>query len=551
MLSTPTKNTAKRPRTDATPEREQQGTKEVACVIHHSITLEPLLVAVANTPQFQRLHHLAQLGMSTRVYPCAKHSRFEHSLGVAHLAGEFLRQVQRCSMPNGISPPSDRDILCVKLAGLVHDLGHGPYSHTFDTKVVPAARARALANENLDLAKQLEGHTHERATLRMLRVLLSENGLRLNHDVDLRFVEELIVGKDLEGGVQARRGRGIEKWYLYDVISNADSGFDVDKIDYLLRDPRCALGVMESNFMLKRLIDNVAVRKACFPRGSGGGSPGQFEEARGMEVRPVLCFPSKSAADVLKVFEARNRFHEVVYTHRAAVGFELVLTDFLLAADRLTPVLVMGGRTYHLGETVLDMAAYRKMDDRILTRYQVAMEAEREALDAAGQPPSEELLRAEGLLARLEDRKLGHYRFLGKWLLDAAETDGSRAYVAERQSEYAEELARTYAGGKEAGAVAAALFHVELQHVHYGKKGANPLDSMRFYSKRDRGADALAEELGCADELGLSHMPCKFESKFFRCFWKGEGGADLERARAAFKAFKAGLKVSAEARGND
>eukprot|EP00966_Prymnesium_polylepis_P072608 1685866-Prymnesium_polylepis.1 len=74
---------------------------------------------------------------------------------------------------------------------------------------------------------------------------------------------------------------------------------------------------------------------------------------------------------------------------------------------------------------------------------------------------------------------------------------------------------------------------------------------MRFYSKRDRGADALAEELGCADELGLSHMPCKFESKFFRCFWKGEGGADLERARAAFKAFKAGLKVSAEARGND
>eukprot|EP00966_Prymnesium_polylepis_P117366 2712369-Prymnesium_polylepis.1 len=49
--------------------------------------------------------------MSTRVYPCAKHSRFEHSLGVAHLAGEFLRQVQRCSMPNGISPPSDRDIL--------------------------------------------------------------------------------------------------------------------------------------------------------------------------------------------------------------------------------------------------------------------------------------------------------------------------------------------------------------------------------------------------------------------------------------------------------
>ena len=269
-----------------------------------------------------------------------------------------------------------------------------------------------------------------------------------------------------------------------------------------------------------------------------------------MEVRPVLCFPSKNMYDVLKVFEARNRFHELIYTHRAAVGYELVLTDFLLAADRLTPVLELGGRPYHLGETVLDMAAYRKMDDRILTRYSVAMEAERAALAAAGKQPSEELLRAEGLLARLEDRDLGHYRYLGKWMLDAAETEGPHAYVAERRGVYAEELARAYAGSKESGG-AASLFHVELQHVHYGKKGANPLDSMRFYGKCDGGADALAEQLDCVEQLGRSHTPLAFETKYFRCFWKGQGGAALDAARAAFKTFTERREVSAEARKND
>ena len=144
--STPTKST-KRPRaaTPTTPDwEERRGEKEVCCVVHSSIKLEPLLVAVVNTRHFQRLHKLAQLGAAATVFPCAKHSRFEHSLGVAHLAGEFLLKLKQTQMPKGVSPPSDRDILCCKLAGLVHDLGHGPYSHTFDSKIVPAARQRAI-----------------------------------------------------------------------------------------------------------------------------------------------------------------------------------------------------------------------------------------------------------------------------------------------------------------------------------------------------------------------------------------------------------------------
>ena len=100
--------------------------------MHGIITLNRLLVDVMDTEVFQRLRRLRQLGVSDHVYPTATHSRFEHSIGVAHLAGVLCGKLKAHSMPDGASKPSERDIMCVKLAGLCHDLGHGPFSHTFE-----------------------------------------------------------------------------------------------------------------------------------------------------------------------------------------------------------------------------------------------------------------------------------------------------------------------------------------------------------------------------------------------------------------------------------
>ena len=97
--------------------------------VHGSIEICPVFEAVLNTPQVQRLRKLKQLGVAEHVYACATHNRFEHSLGVAHLAERICEQLRRGQRKLGIT---EKDILCVKLAGLCHDLGHGPFSHVYD-----------------------------------------------------------------------------------------------------------------------------------------------------------------------------------------------------------------------------------------------------------------------------------------------------------------------------------------------------------------------------------------------------------------------------------
>ncbi|XP_065817370.1 deoxynucleoside triphosphate triphosphohydrolase SAMHD1-like [Labrus bergylta] len=88
--------------------------------IHGSIELHPLLIKIIDTPQFQRLRFIKQLGGVYFVYPGASHNRFEHSIGVGYLAGKLAEALRSRRPELNIT---DRDVLCVQIAGLCHDLG--------------------------------------------------------------------------------------------------------------------------------------------------------------------------------------------------------------------------------------------------------------------------------------------------------------------------------------------------------------------------------------------------------------------------------------------
>ena len=100
--------------------------KTIFCAIHGYTHWEKSLIDIINTVEFQRLKRIKQLAAVHHVYPCATHTRFEHSIGVGHLAE------QCCKMLLKHQPHIKLDPFVLKLAGLCHDLGHGPLSHAFD-----------------------------------------------------------------------------------------------------------------------------------------------------------------------------------------------------------------------------------------------------------------------------------------------------------------------------------------------------------------------------------------------------------------------------------
>src|SRR5437588_12884756 len=102
--------------------------------------VDALLFRLVNCDEFQRLRRIRQLGMAALAYPGADHSRYSHSLGVMETARKMLAQLARSQ-----SIDRNQELTCLA-AALLHDLGHGPFSHVFETfaEVDHEAYTRAL-----------------------------------------------------------------------------------------------------------------------------------------------------------------------------------------------------------------------------------------------------------------------------------------------------------------------------------------------------------------------------------------------------------------------
>lgn len=176
--------------------------------IYGFITIpSPLIFDLLEHPYFQRLRRITQLGLTYLVYPGAYHTRFHHALGAMHLMRKAVHLLR--DKGHEISPEEEE---AVYIAILLHDIGHGPFSHALENSIVPG-----IDHESLSLA----------------------------------FMEEL----DIEFKGQLRMGIDIfmdryPKQFLHQLIS---SQLDMDRLDYLRRD--CFYtGVTEGKINSERLI---------------------------------------------------------------------------------------------------------------------------------------------------------------------------------------------------------------------------------------------------------------------------------------------------------
>ena len=194
---------------------------EIRDPIHGFIALSQKEVNLINTRAFQRLRRIRQLAMAFLVYPGTLHTRFDHSIGVMHIAGRICDRLKR----------TDKEREQVRLAALLHDIGHGPFSHVSEHLL------DKYAPEDRDSIRE---KIHEKVTVDIV-----ENDSEICEILsceERQFVVEMIEGKTTRD-------------FRRDIVS---SDLDADKMDYLLRDSYFA-GVKYGTYDLEKIIESCRV----------------------------------------------------------------------------------------------------------------------------------------------------------------------------------------------------------------------------------------------------------------------------------------------------
>ena len=227
-----------------------------------------------DSKEFQRLRRIRQLGGDFQVYPTAEHSRFSHSLGVYEIVRRMVTEVKSLCVEL-----TEYDKVCVMLAGLLHDVGHGPFSHAFE---------------------HVTNHSHEEYTAKIILGNTELNAI-------LRAVSEKLP-QDIVSIIQHTHEN--------DILNQIVSGqLDADRMDYLLRDSYFT-ATSYGQFDLERILRTMRVRKTN-------------------EGRKVIVVKYTGIHSVEDYIMARYQMYWQVYYHPVARSYEAV---FIQLFNRLKDI---------------------------------------------------------------------------------------------------------------------------------------------------------------------------------------------------------------------
>jgi uncharacterized protein len=224
---------------------------ELRCPVHGFIPINDWEREIINQPAFQRLRRIRQLAWTDYVYPGAMHTRFEHSLGVMHMATQLYDAIVERSRALLIEHYGydeggfQRDKVLVRLAALLHDVGHSPFSHA----------AEELFPFRKDGKKRFVHEQYSAAIIRhAFKDVIEKHPLNGNYEFTADDIASVIEGSS----------KSARRIFWRDLVSGQ---MDADRMDYLLRDSLHA-GVDYGNYDWKRLLNTVVAVEMPQPENS-------------------------------------------------------------------------------------------------------------------------------------------------------------------------------------------------------------------------------------------------------------------------------------------
>ncbi|HEV7283211.1 MAG TPA: HD domain-containing protein [Kaistia sp.] len=257
--------------------------------------IDSLAWALIDTPEFQRLRRIRQLGVSEFTFPGAVHTRFSHSIGVYHTARTLVEVVRREMKRLGKDFEGLKTEVAL-IAALLHDLGHGPFSHTFEGVQASRGVKRRHEQWTADIIRNPEGR---------IRPLLEGHRPGFTEEV-----ATLLEKEDPED--------------IYHAI--VSSSFDADRLDYLRRD-KLMTGTGAGGLDFDWLIDNVRVAEIELDAPDEDG-----DEPRRV---PTFCLTAKALPAAEQFLLARYTLHQQVYFHKATRCVEHMVGKLLRAVANL------------------------------------------------------------------------------------------------------------------------------------------------------------------------------------------------------------------------
>lgn len=272
--------------------------------------LDQLAWALLDTPEFQRLRRVRQLGVSEFVFPNATHTRFAHCIGVFHTARMLIEIVDRELSSIGQHKDPQRADTAV-IAALLHDLGHGPFSHTFEG--VQARRGQSKRHERWSAEIVANPAGQIAPLLTAYRLNLAEEVAALLEAEDPTDIYHAVVS----------------------------SSFDADRLDYLRRD-RLMTGTQAGAIDFDWLTEHIRV---------GGIITEAAEEDEDDPPRtPTFCLDRKALPAAEQFLLARYTLHEQVYFHKTTRCAEYMIARLLERVSSLASYADVAELTGLFGE---------------------------------------------------------------------------------------------------------------------------------------------------------------------------------------------------------